>query len=120
MLDRVTFEHGKRSYDLAFTTSAMIAYEQKYDQSFMGFVKSLEGADTSTLKVSVVADLFTCALRGGLCELDDEEVSRLIDELPFTTLVGLVGEAISAAFPQDAKTGKKATRAQSKKSQPLR
>jgi len=118
MLGAVTFTAGERDYACAFTTSAMVAYEAKYDEPFLSLVNKLDGDEISNLRFSFLFELFALALRACDKDLEDEEIETIADQIPPKRIITLIGDAIRAAFPEEGKDGKKTAPVQSKKVPP--
>lgn len=116
MLGRVSFQAGGRELACAFTTSAMCAYEEQFDEPFFALVEKFE--DTSKMRLTLLVRLFKIAVRACNCEMTDDDLSALADEVGPAAIVELVIEAFTAAFPEGdgkAKKSKPGQKGQSKK-----
>lgn len=118
MLGAVTFQAGERDYKCAFTTSAMVAYEEKYDEPFLSLVNKLDGNEIANLRFSFLFELFALALRACDSDLENGEIAAIADQIPPKQIITLIGDAIRAAFPDEGEGGKKTGPVQSKKALP--
>lgn len=114
MLGSVTFKAGDREYKCAFTTSAMMEYENKFNEPFLSLVDKFDGDGISKLRMSFLFDLFALAVRGCNPSLKDEEIKALADQIPAQKIITLISDAIGAAFQSEGAETKKTKPAQSK------
>lgn len=101
MLSAVNFKVGGKSYSCIFANSAMAAYEEKYDASFLTVVERFEGEDLKSLRIGFFVELMTFAMQAAQREMSKDDIEAVIDQIRPTQLIQLVGEAIGAAFPSE-------------------
>jgi hypothetical protein len=110
----ISFEAGGKTYQAAFTNSAMAAYEDKFNESFLDVASRFEAENLRQIRVSFLIDLFSFAVRARNRDLCETEIADIIDAIPAGELVQKTADVIQAAFPDvqpEADAGKKPSRA---------
>ena len=95
MRGRVHFNAGGRDLELRFTTNALCRIEEKTGKAFGEIAAALAG----NVRISDLRVLFWAGV--DLPTLD--EAGNIIDDLGMARAVELLGEAITAAFPDAEK-----------------
>ena len=86
----VIFTVGGTEYSLAFSTSAMKAYQREQGETVITALQSIEGDPGNIIRLSA---LFRAAAK-----LSEDQADALMDDLGLAEVFRLVGEAAKDAF----------------------
>ncbi|WP_108263290.1 hypothetical protein [Mangrovicoccus ximenensis] len=93
---------GAEEYRLRFTTNAMVAFEEETGSSVLSIAKSFDAGDEGSIKFATVRVLAWASLLHARPEVTQEEAGDVIDACGIAAFMSAIGDAIRAAFPEDA------------------
>lgn len=98
----VSFEAGGKSYHIAMTTNAMVAYQDAADETLLHGLGELQKdpSDMRRVRRMVWAGL------SHVPDMTEDKAGDIMDDLGIMEAVNLLSQAANAAFPEaEAETG---------------
>lgn len=92
----IPFEVDGTTFQMRFSVNAMLAYEDKFGENFVGALREMEDKDVPDFKR--LRGLFWAGV--GPDQISVEEAGELISDVGFSGAVALITQAAQAAFPE--------------------